>query len=164
MPPWLTSSLRITFLIGMVLGLLGLVIPVFPGLTVIWLFITIYGLIFGFGTLGGWLFALITILTIGGLLIDNLLMGAKAKKEGAHWSSLATAFMTGLLGSLFLTPIGGIATALIALFAMEYYYRKDYDAAFTIVKSMLIGWGWAFIARFAIGSLMIALWTIWAWR
>ncbi len=163
MPAWLISSLKIILLSGMLLGLLGLIIPIFPGITVIWLFITIYGLVFGFGTLGGWLFTLITILTIGGLLVDNFLMGAKAKQEGAHWASLAAAFIAGLVGSFFLTPLGGIAAALLALFAMEYYYQRDHEAAFAVMKSMVVGWGWAFVARFGIGTLMIALWAIWAW-
>ncbi|MCD4738870.1 MAG: DUF456 domain-containing protein [Anaerolineae bacterium] len=163
MPAWLISSLRIILLSGMLLGLLGLIIPVFPGITVIWLFITIYGLVFGFGTLGGWLFIFITILTIGGLLVDNFLMGAKAKQEGAHWASLAAAFIAGLIGSFTLTPLGGIAAALLALFAMEYYYQRDHEAAFAVMKSMIVGWGWAFVARFGIGTLMIALWAIWAW-
>jgi len=28
---------------------------------------------------------------------------------------------------------------------------------------MLIGWGWAFIVRFGLGTLMIIAWSIWAW-
>jgi hypothetical protein len=28
---------------------------------------------------------------------------------------------------------------------------------------MAIGWGWAFVLRFAVGLMMIALWAIWAW-
>ncbi|MEA3308821.1 MAG: DUF456 domain-containing protein [Chloroflexota bacterium] len=163
MSAWLLASLKIILLSGMVLGLFGLIIPVFPGLTVIWLLTALYGLVYGFGTLGGWLFALITLLTIAGLLVDNVLMGAKAKQEGAHWASLAAAFIAGLVGSFVLTPLGGIATALLALFAMEYYYCRERDIAFSIVKGMLIGWGWAFIARFGIGIVMIALWAIWAW-
>lgn len=159
----LPEFLILLFLIvGMGMGLFGLIVPVFPGLTVIWAFILVYGLIFGFDVLGGVLFALITILMIVGWFSDNLLMGGNALQRGASWVSIFAAGVTGFLGSIFLTPLGGILTALLGLFLAEYAARKDQAAAFEVTKAMAIGWGWSFAARFGIGLVMVLLWGIWA--
>ena len=163
MPYWLETFLTFALLFGMLIGLFGLIVPIFPGITVIWAFILIYGLIFGFGTLGGWLFVVITLLTIAGNIVDNVLMGGKARQRGARWTSIAIALTAGFVGSIFLTPIGGIAVTLGALYLAEYNHHRDQETAWAITKSMAIGWGWAFVARFAVGLVMIGLWAIWAW-
>ena len=90
-------------------------------------------------------------------------MGGKARLSGAKWSSIAIAFVAGFVGSLFLTPLGGIAAALLGLYLAEYSYRKDRTESWRITKEMALGWGWSFIARFSIGAVMIGLWAIWAW-
>lgn len=163
MPSWLELAIKLTILFGMLVGLFGLIVPIFPGITVIWALALIYGIIFGFGSLGGWLFAAITVLTVIGWIVDNLLMSGKARQGGARWTSIALALVAGFFGSLFLTPVGGIAVTLLALFLNELAYRQDRHAAWDITKKMAIGWGWSFVARFAVGLVMIGVWAIWAW-
>jgi uncharacterized protein YqgC (DUF456 family) len=87
-PDWLATSIYWITLIIMGVGLFGLVVPIFPGIGIIWLSALGYGLITGFNTLGWILFALITILFIIGAVIDNVLMTARAHKEGASWITL----------------------------------------------------------------------------
>ena len=66
------------------------------------------------------------------------------------------------LGSIFLTPLGGIATALLGLFLAEYAWRKNSEEAWEVTKGLIVGWGWAFVIRLVIGIVMIAMWGIWA--
>jgi uncharacterized protein YqgC (DUF456 family) len=160
---WLDIVVKVLMLLGMLIGLAGMVVPIFPGVTVIWALVLLYGIIFGFGGGGGWIFAAITVLTVIGWVVDNVLMGGKARQGGARWTSIAIAFVAGFVGSIFLTPIGGIAATLFALYIAEYAYRQDRAEAWAVTKSMALGWGWAFVARFSIGLVMIGLWAIWAW-
>ena len=162
MPPWIETSIRIISLLVMLVGLFGLVIPIFPGLVVIWLAALAYGLAAGFGTLGGWMFVLITALAIAGMLVDNLLMGAGAKRGGASWLGLGIALAGFFLGSLVVPVVGGLVTGPLALFAFEYYRHRDRDKALDTVKGLAAGWGLSFLARFAIGVLMMLFWGIWA--
>ena len=78
MAPWMALTLKIFLFFGMLIGLFGLVVPVFPGITVIWLLTLAYGIIFDFGTLGAWLFGLLTLLAVIGELSDNILMRGRA--------------------------------------------------------------------------------------
>jgi len=162
-PSWLEITLKLCLLGGMVIGLVGLIVPIFPGITVIWLLIILYGVLFGWGNIGLWLFVLITILAIVGWLADNVLMSGKARLSGASWTSLAIAFAAGTVGSIILTPIGGILVTLLALYFAENTRRRNHQESLQIVKDMALGWGWSFVVRFGIGVLMIGLWLLWAW-
>jgi uncharacterized protein YqgC (DUF456 family) len=150
-------------LTAMLVGLL--VLPLLPGLVIIWAAALGYGLLAGFGVLGWIMFALITVLMLAGSIIDNILMGTSAHKEGAPWWVILLALLAAILGS-FLIPIpilGGILAALLTLFGIEWLRRKDWRKALASIKGMMLGWGWAFVIRFITGMVMIGLWLIWAW-
>jgi uncharacterized protein YqgC (DUF456 family) len=66
-----------------------------------------------------------------------------------------------ILAGIFLTPLVGLAAALLMLFIVEIIRIKDYRAAFRSTSSMAMGCGWAVVARLIIASLMIALFIMW---
>jgi len=74
MDPRLELLVNLLILLGMLVTLCGLLVPVFPGLIVIWALALLYGIISGFGTLGAVLFVIITVLAILGEVCDNVLM------------------------------------------------------------------------------------------
>jgi uncharacterized protein len=150
-------------IVMMAVGLL--VIPILPGLVIIWVSALGYGIAAGFGMLGWVMFALITVLMLTGSIVDNVLMGAQAHKEGAPWWVVLIAMAAAIVGSLVIPIpiIGGILAALLVLFLIEWARLKDAKKALNSMKGMLIGCGWAFVIRFIIGLVMIGLWLIWAW-
>jgi uncharacterized protein YqgC (DUF456 family) len=154
-------ALQTIILLVMLVGLIGLAIPVLPGLVIIWVAALVYGLITGFTWVNGAILAVMTVLMIGGSLVDNVIMGASARQKGASWLAIGVALALGLAGSLIMPPFGGLVAALIGLFAVEYYRLKDVDKAIESTKSMAIGCGWAAVIRFSIGLLMIGMWAIW---
>jgi uncharacterized protein YqgC (DUF456 family) len=162
MPTWLSTSIFWVSLVIMLVGLFGLIVPIFPGIVVIWLAVLGYGVVTGFNTLGWVLFAVITILLVVGVTIDNVLMGTQAHKEGAAWSSLALAMLAGILGTIFFPPLGGIIAAPLVVLLLEYLRQRDFNKALRTLRGLAIGWGTSFVARFFIGLVMIGLWLVWA--
>ncbi len=148
-------------LTAMLVGLL--VIPFLPGLVIIWVAALGYGMAAGFGILGWVMFAIMTVLMLAGSILDNLLMGTSAHKEGAPWWVILIAMAAAIAGNFALPVVGGILAALLVLFLIEWLRRKDWRKALTSMKGMLVGCGWAFVFRFIIGMIMIGLWLIWAW-
>ena len=148
-------------LTAMLVGLL--VIPFLPGLVIIWVAALGYGMAAGFGILGWVMFASMTVLMLAGSILDNLLMGTSAHKEGAPWWVILIAMAAAIAGNFALPVVGGILAALLVLFLIEWLRRKDWREALTSMKGMLVGCGWAFVFRFIIGMIMIGLWLIWAW-
>jgi len=162
MPAWLSASVLSITLVIMLVGLFGLIVPIFPGITVIWLAALGYGLVTHFTTLGWVLFAVISILAIVGVTIDNILMNAKAHKEGAAWSSLVLGWLGGVIGTILIPPIGGLVAAPLVVLLLEYLRQHDIQRAWLTVRGLLIGWGASFVVRFFIGLAMIGLWAVWA--
>jgi uncharacterized protein YqgC (DUF456 family) len=150
-------------IVMMAVGLL--VIPILPGLVIIWVAALGYGIAAGFGALGWSMFTLISLLMVGGSVLDNVLMGAKAHKEGAPWWVVLIALVSVILGN-FIIPIpiiGGILAALLVLFLIEWLRLKDARKALSSMRGMLVGCGWAVVFRVIIGLVMIGVWLIWAW-
>jgi uncharacterized protein YqgC (DUF456 family) len=163
MPPWLITTINILTILTMLVGLFGLIIPIFPGNVVMWLAALVYGLVFGFGRIGSIVFAIITLLMLVAVTADNVLMGAKAREKGADWGSIILALIAGIIGTMVLPPIGGLIAAPVALYFAELQRRRDAEEAVKVVKALLIGWGLAFIVRFGLGVVMLALWGILAY-
>jgi uncharacterized protein len=156
------TTFHVIILAVMLFGLLGLVIPVLPGLVIIWVAALVYGLVDGFTWQTGILFAVMTVIMLVGNVIDNFIMGASARKQGASWVAIAIAMVLGILGSILLPPFGGLAAALLGLFGYEFFRLKDWRKALESTKSMAIGCGWSAVVRAGMGILMIGLWVIWA--
>jgi len=155
-----------TFLV-LLTGLLGLVIPIFPGLTVMWIATLVYAIIqavAGNMFWGSWLiFAVITLLMIGGNIVDNIIIARKMRDQFIPWSSILIAFAAGIVVSVFFTPLVGLIAAPLGLFLAEMRRLNNRDEAIKSTKAYMIGWGWAFGARFIIGITMIGSWMLWAW-
>jgi hypothetical protein len=149
------------FLVVMLVGLFGMVIPIFPGGIVIWLTALVYGIAFGISGWGWVFFVFITALMLLGIFVDDILMAGKAREHGAAWSSLLLAYVGGIVGTIMLPPFGGILVAPLVLFLIELSRKRDRSQAWKVTRGFLIGWGWSFVARFGIGLVMIALWMIW---
>jgi uncharacterized protein YqgC (DUF456 family) len=154
-------------LFALIVGLLGLIVPVFPGLVIMWLGTLIYAILQNAaGDMNGWkwlIFAIITLLMIGGSIADNLIIARKMRDKYVPWSSILFAFGVSLIASLFFTPLVGLIAAPVGLFLAESRRLKDRDAAVDSTKAYMIGWGWAFGVRFIIGLVMIGFWMLWAW-
>ena len=151
----------------LLIGLVGLIMPVFPGLVVMWLATLVYALLQATaGRMTGWdwfLFALITILMLAGSIVDNIIIARKMRDNYIPWSSILFAFAASIIASIFFTPLIGLAAAPIGLFLAELRRLKDRDEAFTSAKAYMTGWGWAFGARVLVGLVMIGFWMLWAW-
>ncbi len=171
MPDWIPSLLRFaldTFtLFVLLVGLFGLIMPVFPGLVIMWLGTLVYAIIQSSADkMTGWdwfAFVLITILMIVGNIADNVIIARKMRDQYIPWSSILLAFAAGIVASIFFTPIIGLIAAPAGLFFAELRRLKNRDEAIKSTKAYMVGWGWAFGARFIIGVAITGLWMLWAW-
>ncbi|HEX6270662.1 MAG TPA: DUF456 domain-containing protein [Anaerolineales bacterium] len=167
MPDWLEIALQTLTLFVLIVGLLGLIMPIFPGLVVMWLGTLVYALLQNAaGQMTDWewfLFGLITVLMIIGNIADNLIIARKMRHKYIPWSSILFAFAASIIASIFFTPLIGLVAAPVGLYLAESRRLKDHNAAVDSTKTYMIGWGWAFGARFLIGLVMIGLWMLWAW-
>ena len=163
----LQALIEVLTLFVLLFGLVGLIVPVFPGLTVMWLGTLVYALLensAGLMTRWDWfLFGIITLLMLIGNVVDNLIIARKMRDKYIPWSSIGWAFLAGIVASLFFTPLIGLVAARAGLFLAEQHRLKDRTSALESTKAYMVGWGWAFFARFLIGLGMTGLWMLSAW-
>jgi uncharacterized protein YqgC (DUF456 family) len=163
---WSQILLQTVTLFVLLVGWIGVLVPVFPGLLIMWLATLFYALVEnGAGRMSwlGWaLFGLITLLMLLGNIIDNIIITRKMRGRSIPWSSIALAFLAGLIGSLFLTPVVGLLVAPLTLFAVESIRLHSRKLGFASARAYMVAWGWSFAAVFGVGLLMIIVWLIWA--
>ncbi len=109
------------------------------------------------------LFALISLLALFGSVVDNIIIARNMRGRSIPWLSIALAFLAGIVASIFLTPVIGLAASPLALFGAEYLRLRNSRSAFQSAKSYMVAWSWSFAAVFGVGVLMILLWMAWAW-
>ncbi|MCC6188097.1 MAG: DUF456 domain-containing protein [Anaerolineales bacterium] len=152
-------------LLVMLVGALGVVVPMLPDVWLIWLAALGYGLVAGFdGWTGAVAMLLITVLAILGVVIDLALGPAAARRGGASWQAITASMALGLLGLFFFPPIGSLVGALLGLFGVEYLRRgQNAEEALAAVKHYVVGCGWSVVARLGLAALMIVIWAAWVW-
>jgi uncharacterized protein YqgC (DUF456 family) len=157
------SDILVAILTGIVMfiGLLGALLPVIPDLVIIWGAALGYGLIVGWGDSGPWIFGAISILGLGGVLTEIWMSGVGGKIGGASFKSILVGLILGIIGFIFLTPIGGLALLLVGTFAMEYYRLGDAEEALKGMLGVGLGYGASFGVKLLIGLLMMGLWVVW---
>ncbi|MHB8776779.1 MAG: DUF456 domain-containing protein [Anaerolineales bacterium] len=164
---WLQVVIESLTLFVLLAGLVGLLIPVFPGLTVMWLGTLIYALVQVANDSMTWvdwmLFTLITLLMIGGNIIDNIIITKHVREKNVPWGSIIWAFTAGIVVSIIFTPLGGMLAAPAGLFLAEWRRLRERSTALANTKAWMTGWGWAIAARLGIGVIMIVFWMLWAW-
>jgi hypothetical protein len=164
MPEWLDIGVFGVALFVMLVGWFGLLVPFFPGIEVIWITALVYGLINKFGTLGGWMFALITLIALFAMVIDNILMAKLARREGAAWKSLLLGFLGGMIGIVIWPPWGGLVGAPLVVLLFEYLRVKDWKQAWVALRGLALGWLASLVVRFLLAGAMVGLWLIWAFN
>ncbi len=163
---WNLVVLQTLTLFVLLVGWLGILVPVFPGLLIMWLGTLFYALVQNDAGHMGWLgwtfFGIITALMLLGSVIDNIIIARKMRGRSIPWTSIALAFLAGLIGSILLTPITGLLAAPLTLFGVESIRLHSSRLGFASAKAYMIAWGWSFAAVFAVGFLIIAVWLVWA--
>ena len=164
MQPWANLSIFAVAQFFMLIGLFGLIVPIFPGIMVMWLAALGYGLLSGFSPVGVIMFVLMTVVMLIDTVVDNILMGAGARKGGASWGAIIASTIVGILGTLIFPPIGGLIGAPLAVLLWEYVRLRDWNQAWQALRGLLTGWLASFIVRFGVGLVMMVLWWIWVWK
>ena len=146
----------------MVLGLMGVVLPVLPGLLLIWAAALFYGFLVGFGAVGWTVVGLLTALAVVGLIKSVVIPRRAAAESGASgWAQFA-AVVGGVVGFFIIPVFGLVIGALAGLLAVEYVLKGDWNEALVAVRGTAKGFGLSVVIDLVLGVLMIAAWSVWA--
>jgi uncharacterized protein YqgC (DUF456 family) len=154
----------------MLLGLLGAFLPVLPGVPLVWLGATLYGLVDGFHHLSLPVFLLLTVLGAAGTTAELWATQIGARAGGASgWSAFAGSCLGGL-AMLFLGLPLALLAALAGVFGIEFMRssrltpgeRRNLGVAARSSGGWLAGWVLSALAQFSVSVFMILIffWAI----
>jgi uncharacterized protein YqgC (DUF456 family) len=131
--PWL-----IVALVLMVIGLLGVILPLVPGIVLVYLAAFLYAVIEGFAKIGPITLTVLTVLAVvGGLVL-------------------------GLVGLIFFSLPGAIVGSVAGVIAVELWRVGDWRKVLKSGGGWLIGWLLSTVVQLSIAFIMIAifLWQV----
>ncbi len=152
--------LGLTFVV-MFIGLIGIVLPIFPGSILIFAAALGYAVLDGFQTVGWITLLVLGLLAAAGTSADLWATSMGARAGGASGWSILAGMVGGLVGLLVFSLPGSIVGALLGMILVEVLRVKDWRKALKSGGGWLMGWLLSVILELAIGLIMIA---IFVWR
>jgi uncharacterized protein len=146
---------------AMAVGVVGTVVPVVPGLILVWAAALVYGLVAGFGSVGALAFALITGLALAGIVIGILLPQRAAASGGAARSSMRVGALFAVVGFFVVPVIGVVLGGVLGVFLGEFVRTRDTAAAWHATVAAMKGFGIAAVVQVLLGLAMVAVWVPW---
>ena len=142
------------------LGIIGIVIPVFPGIPVMFVVALFYGIITKFSTLSTNELIILGIIALVSILVDYASGLLGARYGGASRRSILFGFIGFILGTIFIPPFGGFIGIFLAVLFSELYLHQDHKRAIKAASGSLIGSLAGIILNLLLGIVFIVLFVI----
>jgi uncharacterized protein YqgC (DUF456 family) len=154
-----TFGLIVVFII---LGIIGIIVPLLPGIILIYMAVLTYVWAYGMETLGWVSFIIITLIALVTGTSDLWMSLLGAKSGGASGRSLLYGTVGAIVGSFFAPLIGTLIGYAVGLLLGEYQRHGDWAVAWKASAGGLAGWGVATAVQLAGGLIILAifLWQV----
>jgi uncharacterized protein YqgC (DUF456 family) len=147
--------------LAMAVGLIGTLLPLLPGLPIIWAAALVFGLAEGFDRTGAVAFTLITLVGVAGVSAGLILPHRRVAARGAPASTVAAGVVLGIVGFFAIPVVGLVLGAVGGVLLAERARTGDWDVAWNTTKDLLVGFGIGVAVEFAAGLAMILCWVAW---
>jgi hypothetical protein len=158
------SDRLITILVGIVIavGIAGVVVPLLPGLWLIWGAALVYGLVVGFDTWAWIAMAVITVLALIGTGVVYYLPARKTSEVGIPvWGQLVIAvfsivgfFVVPIVGAFLGLAVGALLVALVV--------ERDVADALGTAWATLVEMVKGVVLQLGVALVMALVWGVWA--
>ena len=143
--------------IAILVGLVGIVVPVLPGSALIGVSVLVWAAFTG--TPAAWLVAALCVLLVaGGAGLTWYLTARHTRAAGVPSGSLVVAGLAGIVGFFVVPVIGLLLFFLAGLFASEYLRLRDPRRAWRSALAGLKGTGLGVLAELGLALLASGLW------
>ncbi|HEY8552769.1 MAG TPA: DUF456 domain-containing protein, partial [Thermaerobacter sp.] len=138
--PWWLAVLAS---LGIVVGLLGTVVPVLPGLPLVFLSIAGYAVATGFRVISTTALGVMLFATVAGMALEYGLGPAAARRRGASRAAFWGAILGGLVGGVAFPPwgivLGPLAGATVGELVSGRSWQQALATGWTTVAGLMVG-------------------------
>lgn len=162
----LLFGLAVAFLL---VGIIGVIVPILPGILLVWLTVLAYAIVEGFDAIDWITFGFITLIALIAGTADIWMTLFGAKRGGASFVSMVYGLIGAIIGFFVLGAVapligglfGGIIGYSAGVLLGQYQKQRDWNLAIKASLGGLAGWGVATVIQLG-GALMIV--TIFIWQ
>lgn len=146
----------------MLTGIIGVLIPVLPGIPIMFVVALIYGFVTKFQNFASSELIILGLIALLSLAVDYSSGVIAAKYSGASKRSLFFGFVGLIVGTIVLPPFGGIIGLFIAIFLAEILTHNNKGKAYKAAKGGLLGSLTGILINLFLAILFIILFIIFA--
>jgi uncharacterized protein YqgC (DUF456 family) len=146
-------------LVGAVIavGLAGVLVPVLPGLALVWVAILLWALQVR-GTVGWTVLAVVTALFAGGTVVKYVVPGRRLRRAGVPWRTTALGVALGVVGFFVIPVVGLLVGFVLGVYLAERRRLGAHDAAWHSTRQALAAAGWSVLIELGTGMAMAGCW------
>lgn len=141
---------------GLVVGLVGTIIPLVPGTLLVWLVVLLYGLATDFSSISMTAFVVITLIALVTGTADIWMPLLGSRKTGAGGRSMVYGVIGAIVGTFALPLLGTIIGYALGILLGEFQTHRDWNLAFKSSLGGIAGWGLATAVQLG-GALLILI-------
>ncbi len=142
-----------------IVGILGVIIPVIPGLLIALLGVLIWA--WDLGTAAGWVvFGVCVAVYAAGLTLQFLIPGRRMKAAGIATSTLAIGVLAGVVGFFVIPIIGAPIGFVLGIFLVETSRTRDREVAWVSTKAALRGVLHSIGIELCAGLVILTTWVL----
>jgi len=141
-----------------VLGLVGVVVPVLPGLLLTWAGVAVWALATR-GAVGWAVFAVATVVVVVGSVAKYLIPGRRLKESGVPWSTMAAGALLGVVGFFVVPVVGVLVGFVLGVYLAELGRQRSPAQAWPATRRALVLTGWSVLIELATGLFAAAVWV-----
>ncbi|GAA2491750.1 DUF456 domain-containing protein [Terrabacter carboxydivorans] len=153
------TATNVLVLLAMVVGTVGIVVPVLPGLVVVWGAVLVWALARQDGP--GWLaLGFATLVYAVGLVAKYLLPGRRMKTAGVDAVIVAVALVVAVVGFFVIPVVGGPVGFVVAIYVLELAKRREHAGAWQATVQAIRAVGLNIGIELATAFAIIATWGV----
>ena len=153
------DGLNVVVGLFMLVGLIGIVVPLLPGLLLIWTAVLIWA--FGTQTSAGWVvLGIATALALLGFLLQYLLPGRHMAKAGVTTSSTIAGAALAVVGFFVIPVVGAFLGFALGIYLAERLKRGTHAAAWLSTRHALKAIGLSMGIELLTGLAIATAWVI----
>ncbi|MGH8774208.1 MAG: DUF456 domain-containing protein [Jiangellaceae bacterium] len=145
--------------VAILVGLVGIVIVVLPGLFLVWGAVAVWALVERTGIAWGVL-AVATLLLIGGTVAKYLLPGRRMRDAGVPGRSIVAGVALGIVGFFVIPVVGLFVGFVLGIYAAERIRLGGHGVAWPSTVHALKAVGFAILIELLAGLLIAGSWLI----
>jgi uncharacterized protein len=147
----------------MVAGIVGILLPVLPGLLMIWAAGLWWAIADGGGSARWTVLGVLSLLLLTGTVTKYVLPARSAAARGAPISTLVVGALCAIVGFFVIPVVGLLVGGVLGIYLAEYARLRDPGSAWTSTRAALVAIGIGLLIELTAGVLMFGVWLIGVW-